>query len=320
MPPLEPLINFFKNPLFILTVIYLLSLLLVHKFGKKIGPPAEAREFRLIIEALFLLFGFDIWISILPYSWNELPPAMLFLVIITITSELSIWRKGKIVLVGGLISVVLGIVFSLLLQPMYKGDFPIFLILSNTTVSGFFYMTSIFSLISFLAGFLGLSYIHFLLSIFKKKHEGAFPPRQSIIAHIQFIFLFLLPLLFVQIIGSSNLLEPLTLTLYSATISLVFLPPCCAILSLLGDRIFKIKFLWGASILSMIAFFNTIYVAFQFVALNSYVGPFALSIIMSSLLSCSIGTILARHFSCPESIVFHEVLQDLLHRSKKHVS
>jgi hypothetical protein len=311
---LRPLINFVTNPLFSIAVIYLLSFLLLQKFGKRLGSSEELVEYRLAIEAIFFIFGLDFWLFNIPFGWDDIPPFLVFLAIVAVTSKLDIWKKPKAFVFGCLSSIFISSVLVLLLQPIYKKDFSLYLVLPNLTVSGWAYETILFSLMFFLSGFLWMSYSDFLLSIFRKPKKTSFALPQLIIAHIQLIPLFLFPLFVVQVVGRSELLEPIVINLFNLSISLLYLLPYCVILSLIGEKILKLRFLWITSIFSLISFSNAIYVAFQFIALNLDLGAFALGVIISSLLCYSIGIIFGRYLNHPESTVLNKFLREALHK------
>lgn len=299
MLPLRPVIRFLTTPLFILTIIYCFFLLFLQIFGKRLGSSHELREYTLSTESCFFILGWNFWIFSIPFDWYDFPPYLTFLIMIVATSRLNIGNKLKPFFFGFFSSILIGTLLSLLLQPLYKQDFSLYLYLPNVTVSGLTYTTVLISLIFFLSGFLWMTYSNFWVSIFKKTEKTSFTLLQLIISHIQLIPLFLFPLFIVQIVGSSQLLEPIVIILFNFSTTLLFLIPYCLILSLLGEKIIKLRFLWITSIFSLISFCNAIFVAFQFIAFNLEVGAFALGVIISWLLCCSIGIILARYLNSP---------------------
>ena len=284
-------------------ILIILSYLTIH-YSRRVK---FLEEIQLLLIPFFFILAISLNVYSDPYhlgTGTSILSHMLFFVFLILTIvESNLFhsrRKEKEIAAICLFCFVMGLVVALVTYPIFKQFdtfnlyFRFLLILPQTDVPFFYVLVPIQAITSGLIGYSLMSLFDSFSSMIREKPQQPMNLKESAFLHLQIVPLALFPLLIAQLFSETVFFDPITKLLYALCVSQFLGLICCSILAILGEKIYKIRFLLIRSIFTLISVISSVYVAFLFIIAHVEVGTYLLAIITTSLTALAVGITISR--------------------------
>lgn len=285
-------LNLFTNPLILLTLTFGASLALLTKIQKAV-------EYKYYAQFIFAGASFLIWLALYPFSRFDMISYMFFAGFLTLSILANANKRTiKIFTAFFALSMVASSIIGLVIYPILNEVNPqsliVRLMLINLDVPVFYYYILPIATSSFLLGFCWIHLMDKLMQEVRHRKSFLMSIPKTMFVYYQLIPLSLLPIILVQILARTDLLEGVIYFLNFLCVSYILLYTYSFGLALLGSRILKARYLWISSIFTLISVASTLYLAFQYIVWNVNYGSWATAFVLIPLISYVSGTVARR--------------------------